>query len=204
MLSHCRNYSIPQKQFQEVVSHSFRKEDIDKVENLEHMVNQEQLKEVYKRRKDNQEANRRWIKGTYPLPSPPSQLQPTSISTSQESTSRPEIDQPSTKLNDDFNFDIKKVLKDAKVNFPLSQLMRIPSVYKQVREYFQETMNDDILKDPPIILQSEEKRKETRGGAHPHFFMTLDVNEYILHNCMLDTGASSNVMPLNVMRQLGL
>jgi len=82
--------------------------------------------------------------------------------------------------------------------------MKIPSVYKQVREYFQETMNEDIVKDPHVILQSEEKKKETRGGAHPPLFMTLDINEYILHNCMLDTGASSNVMPLSVMRQLGL
>jgi len=74
------------------------------------MVNQEQFKEVYKRRKDNQEANRKWTKGTYPLPSPPSQTQPTSSSTSQESTSHPKVDQPSTKLSDGFNFDIKKVL----------------------------------------------------------------------------------------------
>jgi len=82
--------------------------------------------------------------------------------------------------------------------------MKIPSVYKQVRDYFRETMNEDIVQDPPILLQSEEKKREHRGNAHPPFFMTLDVNDYILHNCMMDTGASTNVMPLSVMRQLGL
>jgi len=42
--SYSRTYHIPQKTYQEVVSHSVRKEGLGKVENLEHMINQGQMK----------------------------------------------------------------------------------------------------------------------------------------------------------------
>jgi hypothetical protein len=39
---------------------------------------------------------------------------------------------------------------------------------------------------------------------HPPFFMALQVNNKLLNNCMLDSGAGANMMSLKVMRQLGL
>jgi hypothetical protein len=39
---------------------------------------------------------------------------------------------------------------------------------------------------------------------HAPFFISLVVNDLLLHNCMLDSGASTNVMSLKVMNQLGL
>lgn len=36
------------------------------------------------------------------------------------------------------------------------------------------------------------------------FFLTLEVNDCLLHNCMLDSGASTNVMTKKVMDQLNL
>lgn len=34
--------------------------------------------------------------------------------------------------------------------------------------------------------------------------LTLAINDLFLHNYMLDSGASANIMPLNIMKQLGL
>jgi hypothetical protein len=42
------------------------------------------------------------------------------------------------------------------------------------------------------------------NGGHAPFFITLVVNNLLLHNCMLDYGASTNVMSLKVMNELGL
>ena len=45
---------------------------------------------------------------------------------------------------------------------------------------------------------------EGKKGNCPPFFISLHINDLMLHNCMLDPGASTNVMPLKVMNQLGL
>lgn len=36
------------------------------------------------------------------------------------------------------------------------------------------------------------------------FYVTLVIHDLLLHNYMLDSGASHNLMPLSVMKQLGL
>ena len=36
------------------------------------------------------------------------------------------------------------------------------------------------------------------------FYVTLVIHNLLMHNCMLDSGASHNFMPLSVMEQLGL
>jgi hypothetical protein len=36
------------------------------------------------------------------------------------------------------------------------------------------------------------------------FYITLNVHDRLLHNCMLDSGASHNVMPKSIMDILGL
>jgi len=37
---------------------------------------------------------------------------------------------------------------------------------------------------------------------HQPFFLTLDINDCFLHNCMLDSGASTNVMTKKVIEKL--
>jgi len=56
--------------------------------------------------------------------------------------------------------------------------------------------------DVPIILHSMAQDKDE--GSIKHFFVSLSINDLVLHNCMIDTGSSANVMPLSVMKQLGL
>jgi hypothetical protein len=36
------------------------------------------------------------------------------------------------------------------------------------------------------------------------FYITLIVHDHLLHNCMLDSGASYNLMPNIIMEKLGL
>jgi hypothetical protein len=51
-----------------------------------------------------------------------------------------------------------------------------------------------------VILQNWDRGNE----KNQPFFLSLLVNNHILHNCMLDSGASSNVMTKKVMEQLNL
>ena len=55
-------------------------------------------------------------------------------------------------------------------------------------------------KDMPIVLNSVDARRED----HPHFYVSLLVDNILLQNNMLDSGASSNVIIRKVMEQLNL
>lgn len=85
------------------------------------------------------------------------------------------------------------------VPIPLVEFIKIPSQKAKFKEFFD---LQDELKDPPVILQAMNHDK--KNGGHAPFFITLMVNNLLPHNCMLDPGASTNVMALKVMNQLGL
>ena len=55
-------------------------------------------------------------------------------------------------------------------------------------------------RDMPIVLNSIDLRRE----YHPPFYVSLLVDNILLHNCMLDSGASSNVITRKVMEHLNL
>ena len=54
--------------------------------------------------------------------------------------------------------------------------------------------------DAPVLLQNWDRGNE----KNQPFYLSLLVNNKVLHNCMLDSGASSNVMTKKVMEQLNL
>ena len=45
---------------------------------------------------------------------------------------------------------------------------------------------------------------EGRNENFPPFYISLNVHDKTLHNCLLDSGASHNLMPKAVMEELGL
>ena len=55
---------------------------------------------------------------------------------------------------------------------------------------------------PEIYLGPHSIEKE--DDVVPPFYITLNIHEKLLHNCLLDSGASHNLMPKSVMEELGL
>jgi hypothetical protein len=45
---------------------------------------------------------------------------------------------------------------------------------------------------------------EDRDDSSPPFYTSLNIHDKILHNCLMDSGASHNLMPKTVMDDLGL
>ena len=45
---------------------------------------------------------------------------------------------------------------------------------------------------------------EELDSTTPPFYVSVVIHDLLLHNCMLDSGASHNILPLSVMEQLGL
>ena len=88
---------------------------------------------------------------------------------------------------------------------PVAEIMKIPSQKGKLLKAIEEPSQVNVDKvvayqDAPAILQSMNNGNE----KNQPFFLSLLVNNHFLHNCMLDLGASSNVMTKKVMEQLNL
>jgi hypothetical protein len=45
---------------------------------------------------------------------------------------------------------------------------------------------------------------EDRDDSSPPFYTSLNIHNKVLHNCLMDLGASHNLMPKTIMEELGL
>lgn len=88
---------------------------------------------------------------------------------------------------------------------PVLELLKIPS---QRASFFkalgiaQQKRSDTWPRDEEIILKYLNCYMTNED--HQPFFLTLDINDRLLHNCMLNSSASTNVMTKKVMEQLNL
>jgi ribonuclease HI len=110
-------------------------------------------------------------------------------------------DRPSLPFN--FESEIQKV----KIPMPLTELMK--------NEAFKTTILKSLVptsspSDDFVNLQDDKPKVtigpmiEDRDDSCPPFYISLNVHDKILHNCLLDSGASHNLMPKAVMDELGL
>jgi hypothetical protein len=97
------------------------------------------------------------------------------------------------------DFDFEGALAKMHVNVPLKEAIKIPTIKQRFNNFFAGAPEPE---DPPIMLQANHFR--IHYGDNPPFFMTLQMNNKYLNNCMLDTGAGANMMSLKVMQQMGL
>ena len=91
---------------------------------------------------------------------------------------------------------------------PLSKLIKHEVFKKHLSELLQfETSchpTDSInLQDenPPVILGP---MVEHINDSSPPFYTSLNIHDKVLHNYLMDSGASHNLMPKTVMEELGL
>ena len=73
-------------------------------------------------------------------------------------------------------------------------------------------INFSYLESQSDVTNLEDDKPNITFGPHfkgvrdtiSPFYITLNVHDRLLHNCMLDYGASHNVMPKSIMDRLGL
>jgi hypothetical protein len=77
-------------------------------------------------------------------------------------------------------------------------MLEIPSL-KETRRF---SDDQELFEEPSILLQTDHF-EQTEEEQAP-FLVSLEINDLCLHNCMLDSLGSINMMSLKVMNQLGL
>jgi hypothetical protein len=91
---------------------------------------------------------------------------------------------------------------------PLTKLMKNEPFKKSIMKFLQPTTS--IVYFDVISLQDENPtiivgpHIEDGSDASLPLYISLNVHDKILHNCLMDSGALHNVMPKFVMEELGL
>lgn len=62
----------------------------------------------------------------------------------------------------------------------------------------------NLTNDQPKLLFRPKVEGKSQDGTVPPFYISLNIHDNILHNTMLDSGASHNLMPRAIMEKLGL
>jgi len=105
-------------------------------------------------------------------------------------------------------FSFENEINKIKIPIPLVELAKNPVYQKQITKAMgvseQESQSD--------VLNLEDDKPNITFGPHfegakdtiSPFYITLYVYDQLLHNCMLDSRASHNIMPNIIMDKLGL
>jgi hypothetical protein len=91
---------------------------------------------------------------------------------------------------------------------PLVELARNPIYKKQIAKAIKK-FDAECQAD---VINLQDERPTIMFGPHiennkdyvASFYITLIVHDHLLHNCMLDSGDSHNLMPNIIMEKLGL
>jgi hypothetical protein len=112
---------------------------------------------------------------------------------------------PSDKPSLSFNFESE--IQKVKIPMPLTELMKNEAFKEAILKSLEPKTSPS---DDFVNLQDDKPKVtigpmiEDRDDSCPPFYISLNVHDKILHNCLLDSGASHNLMPKAVMDELGL
>jgi hypothetical protein len=117
-------------------------------------------------------------------------------------------------------FNLEGEITKLKIHIPLSELMRKNAyrsrVIKDLRikpeigmkalnvrlENYSDTIN--LFDDQLELMFGPEVDVQTDNGFIAPFYISLNIHDSILHNAILDSSASHNLMPKDVMEKLGI
>jgi hypothetical protein len=107
-----------------------------------------------------------------------------------------------------YSFNFENEIQKIKIPVPFLELIKNEYFKKSISKMLQSDFSScsiDLVnlqdEKPTVIL---EPLVEDRDDSSPHFYTSLNVHDNILHNFLMDSGESHNLMPKSVMDELGL
>jgi hypothetical protein len=105
------------------------------------------------------------------------------------------------------SFKFENELSKLKIPIPLMELMNKNSYTSQLIKdpNIEEGTNIvNIVDDQPKLLFAPEVNGQLENGIVPPFYIILNIHDKTMHNVVLESSASHNLMPKDVMEKLGL
>jgi hypothetical protein len=106
------------------------------------------------------------------------------------------------------SFNFEHEIQKIRIPVPLSKLVKNEDLKRSLSKFLQyespQPPSDSInLRDekPAVILGP---MVEDRDDSSPPFYTSLNIHDKVLHNCLMDSGASHNLMPKIVMEEMRL
>jgi hypothetical protein len=94
-------------------------------------------------------------------------------------------------------YNVVKDLSKLRITLPFTEVVKID----QQRENFLRLLSDPSEKVEVVVTslkQSQNKSSVKLSGKIPPFYMSIENHDVALHDCLVYTGATNNIMPLAV------
>ena len=102
------------------------------------------------------------------------------------------------------DYDIIEYIKKVKENVSLFEMCKVPQQKERLLKALEAL--DERLPADNRPKEEEEVRETSIGGKfkskHPPFLLTFEIFNHNVHNCLVDSGASVNVMPISVCKRI--
>jgi len=105
------------------------------------------------------------------------------------------------------SFNLESEIAKLKVSIPLTELVKNSNYKHHVARILQIDPLSNMVNvedDHPELIFGSAIQGQPEDSEVPLLYSSLRLHEYILHNVMLDSGASHNLMPKAIMKNLGL
>lgn len=106
-----------------------------------------------------------------------------------------------------FPFNMGVQVAKLRISVPLTELIKHETYKSKISKSLNFVENEDsinLFDDQPELNFGSDVNGKPVVGEIPPFYISLNIHDKILHNSMLDSGASHNLMPKSVMEKLNL
>jgi hypothetical protein len=110
------------------------------------------------------------------------------------------------KLSPSFNFEHE--IQKIRIHVPLDELIK----HGEFKKRFSDLLKSEASGPSVDFINLQDERPtivlgpmvEDRDDSSPPFYTSLNIHDKVLHNYLMDSGASHNLMPKAIMEELGL
>jgi hypothetical protein len=106
------------------------------------------------------------------------------------------------------SFNFEHEIQKIRIPVPLTELIK----HGEFKRRFSDLLKSEASYPPTDSINLQDERPtvvlgpmvEDRDDSSPPFYTSLNIHDKVLHNFLMDSGASHNLMPKGVMEELGL
>jgi hypothetical protein len=94
-------------------------------------------------------------------------------------------------------------LSKLRITLPFTEVVKIP----QQRENILKLLDEPARRIEAVVANPKQSQNTSvikLRGKVPPFYISIENHDVALHNCLVDTGMTNNIMPLAVMEALGM